>query len=402
VIDLRRWVGRSAAVVLGAAIGAATILFIGDMGGSAVRRSQVPSRPETVPAQEPARRPRSAAVLLAWTPGSLPPSSEELVERLPGVVEATTIQAGLDWIVQTRDRTGSVVDLSGGSFLFPFDVAVVDPTEYAEFVAPGERSMIASLRPGQALLSRTAARLRDGGEGMRIDLEDRHLRVAGVISDQAAQGYEALVSRPVPPSWERADRFLLIRVDDMTARDAVDRRLRRLLGASEPLRVRAFGETPFLRYGDAVLPLTMIKEAFGEFSARPSPGGAIEIDPTWRRENIVTSTVPLIGRVTCHRLLFPQLRSALDAVRAAGVGDEIDAGQFAGCFNARFIGRDPDGRLSHHSWGIALDVNALENPTGARPRLSSDVVEILERYGFTWGGRWLVPDGMHFEWVRFP
>ena len=22
--------------------------------------------------------------------------------------------------------------------------------------------------------------------------------------------------------------------------------------------------------------------------------------------------------------------------------------------------------------------------------------------GFTWGGRWVVPDGMHFEWVRFP
>jgi hypothetical protein len=98
----------------------------------------------------------------------------------------------------------------------------------------------------------------------------------------------------------------------------------------------------------------------------------------------------------------PQLRDALQAARAAGVGSEIDPAQFAGCYSARFIGRDPDARLSHHSWGIAVDFNALENPTGVRPRLDRDVVEIVERHGFTWGGRWLVPDGMHFEWVRFP
>jgi D-alanyl-D-alanine carboxypeptidase len=27
---------------------------------------------------------------------------------------------------------------------------------------------------------------------------------------------------------------------------------------------------------------------------------------------------------------------------------------------------------------------------------------VFERWGFTWGGRWLVPDGMHFEFLRFP
>jgi hypothetical protein len=26
----------------------------------------------------------------------------------------------------------------------------------------------------------------------------------------------------------------------------------------------------------------------------------------------------------------------------------------------------------------------------------------MERWGFTWGGRWLVPDPAHFEWVRAP
>ena len=32
----------------------------------------------------------------------------------------------------------------------------------------------------------------------------------------------------------------------------------------------------------------------------------------------------------------------------------------------------------------------------ALPRL----VSAFERWGFTWGGRWLVPDGMHFEIIR--
>jgi hypothetical protein len=25
----------------------------------------------------------------------------------------------------------------------------------------------------------------------------------------------------------------------------------------------------------------------------------------------------------------------------------------------------------------------------------------MREHGFTWGGDWLVPDGMHFEWVSF-
>jgi hypothetical protein len=30
------------------------------------------------------------------------------------------------------------------------------------------------------------------------------------------------------------------------------------------------------------------------------------------------------------------------------------------------------------------------------PRL----IEIMERWGLAWGGRWIVPDGMHFEYLR--
>jgi D-alanyl-D-alanine carboxypeptidase len=36
-------------------------------------------------------------------------------------------------------------------------------------------------------------------------------------------------------------------------------------------------------------------------------------------------------------------------------------------------------------------------PQGLSSRQDRRLVSIFERWGFTWGGRWLVPDGMHFE-----
>jgi hypothetical protein len=29
-------------------------------------------------------------------------------------------------------------------------------------------------------------------------------------------------------------------------------------------------------------------------------------------------------------------------------------------------------------------------------------VEVMERWGFAWGGRWLIPDPAHFEYLRPP
>jgi hypothetical protein len=29
------------------------------------------------------------------------------------------------------------------------------------------------------------------------------------------------------------------------------------------------------------------------------------------------------------------------------------------------------------------------------------IVDVFQRWGFKWGGDFLVPDGMHFEFIRF-
>ncbi|SNT76267.1 M15 family metallopeptidase [Paracoccus seriniphilus] len=66
-------------------------------------------------------------------------------------------------------------------------------------------------------------------------------------------------------------------------------------------------------------------------------------------------------------------------------------------------------RLSPHSWGIAIDINASLGGywrwTGASEgavgdydnRVPWSLVEAMERSGFIWGGKWHHFDGMHFE-----
>jgi hypothetical protein len=78
----------------------------------------------------------------------------------------------------------------------------------------------------------------------------------------------------------------------------------------------------------------------------------------------------------------------------------VDPGDYAGCYAARVIAGDPGPSIAHHARGSAVDLNAGANPQGLRPHQDRRLVSIFERWGFTWGGRWLVPDGMHFELLR--
>jgi len=78
-----------------------------------------------------------------------------------------------------------------------------------------------------------------------------------------------------------------------------------------------------------------------------------------------------------------------------------------GAFNPRVIaGTD---RASAHSYGIAVDINAARSDywrwslgRAAEPvyrnRIPRRVVEIFEREGFIWGGKWHHYDTMHFEY----
>jgi len=166
------------------------------------------------------------------------------------------------------------------------------------------------------------------------------------------------------------------------------------------VRVRAPSETPYFRAGDAVLPPVLLKTLFGEFAGRPTPGrpGYLVLDPMWVREHIETVTVPLLGAVTCNAAIVPQLAGAMGELSASGRAALVRS--YHGCFAPRFVNRDPGAMLSHHAWGIAVDLNLAGNTFGATPHQDPRLVRVLRRWGFLWGGTFIVPDGNHFEYRR--
>lgn len=137
---------------------------------------------------------------------------------------------------------------------------------------------------------------------------------------------------------------------------------------------------------------------FEPFSYVDHGDGMITIDPAWVRRNIVSFQVPIFGGIArCHRVMAPQLVAALQEVERAGLAHLIDRNDYGGCWVPRHILFDPSRALSMHAWGLAVDFNVRTNQYGAQPTLDGRIVEIFERWGFEWGGRWSVPDGMHFE-----
>jgi D-alanyl-D-alanine carboxypeptidase len=342
-------------------------------------------------------------VLLAWSPGAMPPGSERFVEKLPGVVDATTVVGGLDWMKWARAEDGTLIDAPKGKFAIPIEMAVIEPTEYAAFAPAADQDAILRLAPGDALMADTESELRGHGTGLRMRLTDRTYVASSVVSDEATNGYELLVAGSIPDHWITRDRFVLMKLGPKADRSVIERRMRAGLVPGRSLRVRADGEVPFLRFGDAVLPQLTIKATFGEFAAKPQPDGTIDLEKAWYENNIRFSRVPILGRIMCHRAVIPQVRAALREVVQSGLAYLINKGNFGGCFSPRFVNSVPMTRLSHHSWGIAFDINVAENAYGTRPDLDPRLVALFENdWGFTWGGRWQIPDGMHFEWVRFP
>lgn len=403
----RRLAGRAVAALAGAVIGTVAVLAAG--GVTSPDRSE-PSRSPRVskPASPPSTKvhemggSRNTTVMLAWSPQGLPSTAERVLRHTKGVVDTTVVRAGVEWIRSSRGPDGTTLDDPPAGLAIPFEVAVIKPKEYARFVPPAERGAVLALGANRLLLAETAAELRGGGAGLKIDIGERTRTVTGVVSDIATNGYEALTRGPVRDAWGDLTRFMLLHVSrDSIGR--VERTIRSLMRApGQVFRVRSQGETPFMRFADAVVPQMLIKKTFGEFAARPLATGMIEVDRRWEAKNIRTERVPLLGRVTCHRAIFPQLRDALKEVISDGLAYTVNPSDFGGCYVAKMLNTRPGGALSHHTWGIAFDINVHENLFGTKPDIDKGLVRIMEAWGFTWGGRWLIPDGMHFEWVRFP
>lgn len=156
-----------------------------------------------------------------------------------------------------------------------------------------------------------------------------------------------------------------------------------------------------------------------EFEHAPVSGNpeAIRITNDWREKNIVIATVPQLDRVpyapgragvpgderfACHRFVREPIQQLFAAWEDAGLMRLVLS--WAGCWNPRFV-RGSRRTLSNHAFGTAFDINAAWNGLGREPALVGrrgsvrELVPIAAEHGFYWGGWFLRPDGMHFEYV---
>ncbi len=346
---------------------------------------------------------------LAWIPRGIPEGFARDVRALPEMGRVIVVSEEIVWLTRSWNRAGELVDRPPPPFRIPIDAAAVDPGGFAQFLPPPDRAIMAAVANGEAILGSTSARLRGLGPGAVLEVGGERIRIAAVLPDERVGAAELVVSRRTGRRMGiHNDRYLLIQTEE--AYTLTPGRLRELLhpllpatlGVNRVIQVRAPGDTPFFRAGDSVLPPVLVKALFGEFAARRRPGspGELIVEPAWARDHVITTELPVIGLVTCHRGIIDQLATAMGALEAEGLGHLVRS--YHGCFVPRFIGSDPANMLSYHSWGIAFDLNLAGNVRGADPRQDRRLVAALEDGGFLWGGTWIVPVGNHFEYRRMP
>jgi D-alanyl-D-alanine carboxypeptidase len=401
---VRRLAGVIAAGAAGAVAGAVITL---SLQGSAMPGP--PAAPEVRRVPLRVTRPAAPSAFLVWVPHGLPDGFVRRVRELPQVGRLTVVAEDHVWLQRSWSATGELVDAPTPPYRIPIDAAAVDVGSFATFVPPADRPTLAALEAGEGILGSTSASVRGLGPGAVLDVGRARVRIAAVLPDELVGAAELVVSSATGRRiGVTRDRHLLLR--PAAGRRITAARLERLLrpllperlGVLRRVQVRAPGDTPFFRAGDAVLPPVLLKALFGEFAARPSPRhpGSLELDPAWVRSHLVTTRVPLVGRVTCHRAIVHQLRNAMAELRDSGLSRLVRS--FHGCWVPKFVTRDPTALISHHTWGVAFDLNLVGNYYGQQPHQDPRLVDTLARWGFLWGGVFVVPDGNHFEYRRAP
>lgn len=392
---------RALAIVAGALVG----LVLG-AGVTLALQARSPERrgPADVGlSMVPPTRAAEPGTFLAWTHGGLPKGFRTKVRTLPGIDRVVVVKSDVVWMTGSLSDGGEVVDDPPRGYAIPLEVAAVDPSEYEPFVPLSQQGAVADLENGFGILGESSARLRRLGPGAVLEFGTLRVQVAAIWPDELVGAHELLVARRVGRELGvTRDRYALLQPEGRSDGRRVGRMLRAALPRGVPLQVRSPGETPYFRQGDAVLPPIELKLLFGEFAARPDPTrrGYLQIDPGWERTHIATEHVPLLGAVTCNVAMFPQIRGAVRELSDLGLARTIDS--FSGCYARRYANRDPHQGISHHTWGIALDINVGSNPYGGPADQDPRMVEVFERWGFIWGGTFIRTDGMHFEWHRPP
>lgn len=152
--------------------------------------------------------------------------------------------------------------------------------------------------------------------------------------------------------------------------------------------------------------LADIQATFGDLTQFP-PGPSGEANPQWEAQFLASAKLPQPIPLTfnlavsarslrCHKLLVPLYEAVFADILAKGLWGSIQT--TGGGYNWRM--KRGQAKPSTHTWGIAFDLNDKTNAMGTAGDMDPKLVELIEGYGFTWGGRWsgANKDPMHFQY----
>jgi hypothetical protein len=304
-------------------------------------------------------------------------------------------------------RGSSTVQAPPSGWAIPMGTTVLPNDVIARTMG---RNLSSRLTSTTIVMGALSASLRGARVGDVVTLRNRagnpaDFTIVAIAADDVVGGTEILMSD------EGADRIGLrdptrVVIWGFGSRSAINNALAAQGLVSTKIRIRRSWD-PF--DPDLTIGMAETKRQLGEFPYLLTSSG-VAIDGGWIASNLppgrrlLSSAIPISAR--CHVDIEPGLRAALGEVAAAGLGGTIDvrnANTYGGCFAPRFNRLTPDsafGFLSRHTWAMAIDMNTVGSCQGcAPPDMNCTVVRIFRKHGFAWGGNFLVPDGMHFEWV---
>jgi hypothetical protein len=153
-----------------------------------------------------------------------------------------------------------------------------------------------------------------------------------------------------------------------------------------------------------VLPDAVVIAQFGD--PKPYLGIDGHILPAWPAKILtllpLPAPIPLAGsprvnvtHLSVHIRAAAAFSKALNSLYASGGWGLLKDTGGAYCWRTQRLAAH---ELSRHGWGIAVDLNTVDNPFMGSPKMDPRVVVAFKAAGFVWGGDFVHrPDGMHFE-----
>jgi hypothetical protein len=316
--------------------------------------------------------------------------------------ESSGYSIGLAWV-----RRGDVVvqQANGaGLWQYPMSVTVIAAASLGALMGTDVQAAVAS---GSVVMGETTAGMRGAIAGDTIGLVAAGGEIVpftiGLVAPDAYVGGTEIVMSPQQAARLGADEVTRVLIHGSFSRAALDAALasRRLVDGTFVRVVRSWDA----RSPDSTLGMLRTKQLLGEFAYQLTETG-VEIDPVWIATRLPAGPVTyahIAVRARCHLAIQADIQAALTEVHQAGLAGAIDLGNtntLGGCYNPRFNRLTGNlGFLSRHAWAQALDMNTATNAQGRTPQMDCRVVRIFRKHNFAWGGNFLTPDGMHFEWV---